>query len=208
MLYKEIKTLFHQPVDLQEVSWYQYSHCIFNIQFRTVVLLNGWFFGIILATFLQVKLPSASPTDAVEYLVALLLLFEFFHWEDVVQKPFEYDGVTMNGDINLILIWDLLQALVKVLHVLNQQTPAKCEVSFFIFAVIDDVNHYAVLEVGSLNVLQQTWNLPGCTGILCCRSIDDIIFSAVDGSIIVGCTHMNVNNLLKLKLSIKPYYII
>lgn len=52
------------------------------------------------------------------------------------------------------------------------------------------MDHDAVLEVGPLDVLQQTGYLASGVGILGGRCVDYVIFGAVDGSIVVTCTHV------------------
>ena len=61
----------------------------------------------------------------------------------------------MNTNINFVIVGDLLQTLVEVLHVLYQQTPRKVEVSLVIFGVINDVDHDVVLEVRTLDRVYQ-----------------------------------------------------
>lgn len=61
----------------------------------------------------------------------------------------------MYGDVNLVLVGDLFEALVEVLHVLNQQRSRKGEITFLIFAVVDDMYHYGVLKIGPLDIGQQ-----------------------------------------------------
>ena len=61
----------------------------------------------------------------------------------------------MNTNINFVIVRDLLQTLVEVLHVLDQQTPRKVEVSLVIFGVINDVDHDVVLEVRTLDRVYQ-----------------------------------------------------
>ena len=61
----------------------------------------------------------------------------------------------MDGDIDLILVANLFEALVEVFHVLDQQSTGEVEVSLLVFAVVNDVDHYRVLEVGPLDVVKQ-----------------------------------------------------
>jgi hypothetical protein len=61
----------------------------------------------------------------------------------------------MNTYIDFVIVRDLLQTLVEVLHVLDQQTPGKVEVSLVIFGVINDVDHYIVFEVRTLDCVNQ-----------------------------------------------------
>lgn len=65
----------------------------------------------------------------------------------------------MNWDVNFILIWDFLEAFIKVFHIFNQETSWKSEISFFIFAIINHMNHYAISKVCSLDILKQTAHL-------------------------------------------------
>ena len=54
VLHKEVKTLLNQSVDLQEVRRNQDGHCIFDVKFWTIVLLNSTLLiGAIGLTFLN-----------------------------------------------------------------------------------------------------------------------------------------------------------
>lgn len=121
MFYEEVETLFDQSVNFQEVCRDQDGHCIFDIELRTVVLLNSRLFIVAIVTFLHSKLPStiATSADAIENLVSLLLFFILFHRKNVVEEPLEDDCITVDRYVNFVLITDFLEALIKVLHVLN-----------------------------------------------------------------------------------------
>lgn len=41
MLNEEIKAFFHEPIDFQKVSRYENGYSIFDVQFGTIVLLDG-----------------------------------------------------------------------------------------------------------------------------------------------------------------------
>lgn len=121
VLHKEVKTLLNQSVDLQEVRRNQDGHCIFDVKFWTIVLLNSTLLiGAIGLTFLNCKLPTASPSDAVQHLVALLFLLELLHGENVVEQPLENNRVTVDRNIDLILVRDFLKTLVEILHIFNK----------------------------------------------------------------------------------------
>jgi ABC-type arginine transport system ATPase subunit len=62
----------------------------------------------------------------------------------------------MNTDVDLITIRNLLETAIKVLHVLDEQTPAEREILLLVFAVVDYVDHYRVFKVGSLKQME-TW---------------------------------------------------
>jgi hypothetical protein len=83
-----------------------------------------------------------------------LLLFVLFHCEDVVEQPLKDDRVAVNADINFVVVADLFEAAVEVLHILDQQTAAEGEVALFLLAVIDYVNHDAVFEVRPIKQLE------------------------------------------------------
>jgi len=94
-----------------------------------------------------------------------LFFLKLLHGEDIIEEPFENDSVAVDGYVNLVLVRDLFKAFIKILHVFHQQTTGKSEVSFVILAVVDNVDHYRVLEVGTLDVLQQTAHLASPCGI-------------------------------------------
>lgn len=50
-----------------------------------------------------------------------MLFLILFHAHDVVEEPFKDDGVAVDGDVDLVLVRDLLEALVEVFHVLYEQ---------------------------------------------------------------------------------------
>ena len=54
----------------------------------------------------------------------------------------------MDGNVYLIILRDLLQALIEILHVSHEQRPAKLEISLLVFVIINHVNHYTVFQVG------------------------------------------------------------
>jgi hypothetical protein len=83
------------------------------------------------------------------------VLFVLLHGEDVTQKPLENVGVTMNTNIDFVVVGDFLQALVEVLHVFHEQASGEVEVALIVFGVINDVDHDVVLEVRSLNRVNQ-----------------------------------------------------
>jgi hypothetical protein len=83
-----------------------------------------------------------------------LLLFVFFHGEYVVEQPFKNDCVAVDTDVNLVVVTYFFKTPVEVLHVLNKETPAKSKVSLFLLAVVDNMNHDAVFEIGSLKKLK------------------------------------------------------
>lgn len=61
----------------------------------------------------------------------------------------------MDRDVDLVLVRDLFEALVEVLHVLDEERSTEVEVALLIFAIVNNVDHNAVLEVGALYVRQQ-----------------------------------------------------
>jgi len=102
---EEFKALLHKPVDLEEVSADENGHGILDVEFWTIVLFYRRLLGIRLSTFGHRKLPSASTsTDALQSLIALLFLLEFLHRKNIVEQPLEYDRITMNADIDFVLI--------------------------------------------------------------------------------------------------------
>ena len=100
VLHKEVEALLDEPVDLQEVSRDEDCHCVLDVELGSVVLLDCRLFGVVaIVALLDGKLPAAvatSTTDAVQNLVALLLLLVLLHGEDVVEKPLKDDGVTVD----------------------------------------------------------------------------------------------------------------
>ena len=79
---------------------------------------------------MHLKLPSL-PVLAVIAICAIVL-FVLLHGEDVAQKPLENVGVTVNTNIDFVVVRDFLQALVEVFHVLDEQTSREVEVSLII----------------------------------------------------------------------------
>lgn len=61
----------------------------------------------------------------------------------------------MNRDVDLVLVRDLLETFIEVFHVLDEQRSAEVEVALLILAIVNDVDHDAVLEVCALYVRQQ-----------------------------------------------------
>ena len=105
MLNKEVETFLDQSIDFKEVGRDQDCHCIFYVKFWTIILLNSrLFIGTVRLAFLNCQLPSTASADAVQGLVALLFLFELFHGENVVKQPFKDDCITVNRNIDLILV--------------------------------------------------------------------------------------------------------
>jgi len=72
----------------------------------------------------------------------------------------------VDRDVNLILVTDLLEALVEVLHVFDQQSPGEVEVPLLVLAIVNDVDHDGILEVGPLDVAEQVLGrtTSGCGG--------------------------------------------
>ena len=89
----------------------------------------------------------ATSNGSVELLLLALFLLVFFHGEDIVEKPLENDSVTVDWDVNLVVIWDLFQAAIEILHIFYQQTPRKCEIPFLVLTVVDNVDHDGVFEL-------------------------------------------------------------
>jgi hypothetical protein len=72
---------------------------------------------------------------------------KFFLSEDIVQKPFKNTSITVDRDVNLIILRYLFEAFVKVLHVLHQKRSRECEIFLLVLAVIYDMNHDLILEI-------------------------------------------------------------
>ena len=88
-----------------------------------------------------------APNGSVELLLLALFLLILFHGENVVEKPFEDDSIAVNRDIDFVVIRNLFQAPIEILHIFYQQTSGKSEVPLFVLTVIDNVNHDGVLEL-------------------------------------------------------------
>ena len=67
--------------------------------------------------------------------------------KNVVEQPLKDGGIAMDGDVNLIVVRDLLETFVKVLHVLDEERAREGEVSLLVLAVVNHMDHYFVLEL-------------------------------------------------------------
>ena len=155
MFTDKVETLANKAVNFQKLSWYKNSHRVLNVQLGTAILHNRTvckqrLLLNVVCTFLYFELPGRL----VNSLAFLLLLFILLHCKNVVQKPLKNYGITVNADINLIVVTYLFEAPIEVLHVFNQETPAESEVPLLFFAVIYNVNHYAIFEVCSFKKLK------------------------------------------------------
>lgn len=104
MLNEEVEALLYEPVYLEEVGAYQNGDRVLYVQFGSAVLLDGRLLAIRL-TFVHRDLPgTASAANTFQSVVALLLLLELLHREDVVEQPFKNDGVAVDANIYLILV--------------------------------------------------------------------------------------------------------
>lgn len=79
-----------------------------------------------------------------------LLFLILLHSKYVIQQPLEDLSVAVNTNVNLVLIADLLKTLFEVLHVFYKQSARKSEVALVLFTVVNHMNHYRVLELGSI----------------------------------------------------------
>lgn len=105
VLDEELEALLDEPVDLQEVGADQDRHRVLDIQLGPIILLYGGLLGVRLSALGDSELPSAATTaDALQGLVALLLLLEFLHRENVVEEPLEDDRVAVDADVDLVLV--------------------------------------------------------------------------------------------------------
>jgi len=97
-------------------------------------------------TLLDLQLPALAQ-EACPRVHLRVLLVHLFMLEYVSEEPLEDAGVAVDGDVDLVLVGDLLQALLEVLHVFDQQRTRKGEILLYAFAVVDYVDHYLVLEI-------------------------------------------------------------
>lgn len=120
---------------------------------------------------LLVLLSPFNFSDNSSFVLLLVVLFR----QDVLQQPFKNSGITVNRNIYFITIRYLIETSFKIFHVLNQQTSTEGEIPLLFFGIINDMDHYWVFEIRSLNGLShgaiQRWidggSWTGC--VLCCR---------------------------------------
>lgn len=129
MLSDEIKTLANESVYFKKLGWDEDSHSILDVELGASILHDsGVGKGSLLvfsAIFVQVLFPgrcNAIAYSTLKLLLIGLLFFVLLHGKNVVEEPLEDHRITVNRDINLIIVRDLLQASVKVFHVLDEET--------------------------------------------------------------------------------------
>ena len=113
------------------------------------------FLGAVLVTRLHLELPGWLHTVAdgpLKLILIRLLLLILFHGEDVVEEPLKDSGVTVDRDVDLVIVGDFLEAAVEVLHVLDEQAARERKVSLFVLAIVDHMNHDAVFELKVLTL--------------------------------------------------------
>lgn len=109
--------------------------------------------GVVSVALLHLQLPALRVFAVA--IVGPVVLLVLLHGEDVAEEPLENVCVAVNADVDFVVVRDLLQTLVEVLHVLDQQAPRKVEVALVILRVVDHVDHDVVLEVRALNRVNQ-----------------------------------------------------
>ena len=152
MLTDEVKAFAHQAVNLEELGRNEDSDGVFVVELGAPVLHNGralFFFSAVLVALLYFQLPrwrNAVANRSLELLLIGLLLFVLFHGEDVVQEPLEDGCVAVNRNIDLVVVTDLFQAAIEILHVFNEKASGKGKIALLVLAVVDHVDHDAILE--------------------------------------------------------------
>lgn len=107
-----------------------------------------------MVNFFVALLDLELPIALHEAFIFGLLLFVFFHGEDVIEEPFENLSVAVNADVDLIVVANLFKAPVEVLHVFDEERAGEREIALLFLTVVDHVYHDAVFEVRSLEQLE------------------------------------------------------
>ena len=89
---------------------------------------------------------DAVADSFLKFILVLLLLLVLFHGEDVVEEPLENCGVTVDRNIDLVIVADFFQTAIEVFHILDEQASGESKVPLLILAIIDHMDHDAVLE--------------------------------------------------------------
>ena len=114
MLTDEVEALANESVNLEELGRYQYCNRVLVVELWPSILLDsGAFFLLVtvLVRLLHLQLPSWRDTVAncfLELLLIRLLLLVLFHCKDVVKEPLKDSCVTMDRNIDLIIVTDFL----------------------------------------------------------------------------------------------------
>jgi hypothetical protein len=140
MFANEIKTLSDEPVDLEELSWDQNCNRIFNIKFWPSILHDRRIGKRLVFLFwlLSFQLPLRVFHESI---ILALLLFILLHRKNIIQEPLKDLSVTVDRNVDLIIVADLFQASVEVLHILDEQRAGECEVTLILLTVINHMNH-------------------------------------------------------------------
>ena len=165
VLADEIEALANQPIYFEKLGRDEDGDRVLDVELWPSVLHDRRvrevvFLAVLRAVaFLVVRLVSTLPSrrNAVAnctlklFLISLLLLV-LLHGEDVVEEPLEDDSVAVDGDVDLVVVRDFLQAPVEVFHILDQEAAGEGEVTLLVLAVIDHVDHDTVLEFEVLSL--------------------------------------------------------
>jgi len=141
ILDKKLEALAHKKLNLEEV---RRDHDGDDILFGEIVLHELTLFCFLLGlhgALLQIECP------ALDLRVQLIILgHAAFDLKNVIEEPLEDLRVTVNRNIDLILVRYFLEALIEILHVSGQKRSTESEIFLDFLVVVDDVDHDLISE--------------------------------------------------------------
>ena len=91
-------------------------------------------------------------------LALMLLIINFlllFVSKDIAEKPFEDARITMNWDVDLVVLGYLLEAFVKILHVAYKERSRELKIFLLALVVIDDMYHNPIFSTDLTHFREQ-----------------------------------------------------
>lgn len=136
VFHEELEALLHEEVDLEEVCG---DHDGDDVVLREV-FLHEQTPALVLALLVGALLQTQTPLSAPEAPDGGALVARVLQFHDVFQQPLEDHRVAVDADIDLVLVADLLETLVKVLHMFAQEGSSEDEVLLNLFIIVDHVD--------------------------------------------------------------------
>jgi hypothetical protein len=127
----KVKALSDKSVNFEEFGWDQDGHCVLVFELGTIVNVENALFvfrvvSVVVILFASIKFVNINAVChcAIKFLclqvVAVFLLFVLFNGKNVTEQPLEDLGVTVDGDVDLLIVGNLFEAAVEVLHVADE----------------------------------------------------------------------------------------
>lgn len=120
MLSDEIEALTHEAVDLEELRGDENGDCVLDVKLWAAVLHDSRVGKVVLfVVILAGPVVDRVTNSSIEFVLFSVLLLILLHREDVVEQPFEDNCIAVDRDVDFVVVRDLLQTSVEVLHVLD-----------------------------------------------------------------------------------------